>query len=83
MDYLPLNVSKGDALSWIQQHLGIPAEQTVAFGDQNNDISMFAFAGDSYAVPDAAADAKRAAKYILDEGPDKDGVLHFLEKLLN
>ena len=32
--------TKGNALLWLADHLGIPREETMAFGDGENDISL-------------------------------------------
>ena len=38
-------ISKGIALAHLARHLGIPQEQVVAIGDQENDLSMLGWAG--------------------------------------
>ena len=49
MDYVPLGADKGKALTELMRHLGISREETVAFGDNINDIGLLKAAGDSYA----------------------------------
>jgi Cof subfamily protein (haloacid dehalogenase superfamily) len=56
-------VTKGKALRWLCETLNIPAARVMAFGDSDNDITMLRWAGRSYAMENAAADIKAAAKY--------------------
>ncbi len=45
LDVLPAKADKGNAVRWLGQHLGIPAEETVVAGDTGNDSSMFRLPG--------------------------------------
>lgn len=81
VDFVPASVDKGKALQKIQQLLHIKKEETMAFGDNHNDIGMLNCAGESYAVPNAREEVKQAAKYVA-EGDVKDSVLKVLKKLL-
>ena len=82
MDYVPLDADKGKALTKLMEHLGISREETIAFGDNINDIGLLRAAGDSYAVVKAAPELKAIAGHVLTEGPEDDGVLHVLEQFL-
>ena len=53
IDFTALGSEKGNALKELQERLGVTAEETMAFGDNNNDISMLKCAGESYAVAEA------------------------------
>jgi Cof subfamily protein (haloacid dehalogenase superfamily) len=57
--------SKGYALGRLAEKLGIPREQCVVVGDWYNDLSMFEFAGRSFAMAGAPDDVKRAATHRL------------------
>lgn len=57
--------SKGNALSRLADRLGIPREECVVVGDWYNDLSMFAYAGRSFAMGGAPDDVKRAATHRL------------------
>lgn len=65
VDMMVPGVSKGQALSMIQQTLNISPEETAAFGDNGNDIPMLLRAADSYAVANARPEVKQTAKYLL------------------
>ena len=65
--------TKGGALTWLCDYLGIPAADAVAFGDNINDISMIEAAGCGVAMKNAEPDDIAAAD-IVAESCDDDGV---------
>lgn len=62
-DVMNKNVNKGFALRELQKLLGVSFEETMAFGDFNNDIEMLKEAKYSFAMANSNDDVKRAAKY--------------------
>lgn len=56
--------SKGVGMAVLCGVLGIPKEDTVAFGDSNNDLEMFEAAGYKIAMGDASSKLKECADYI-------------------
>ncbi|PSP54475.1 phosphoglycolate phosphatase [Halobacteriales archaeon QS_1_67_19] len=60
-------IEKGDGLRTVAELLDRDPAEFVAIGDSENDVSTFAEAGESYAVANADAAAKRAADVVLDE----------------
>ena len=75
------NSSKGNSLKVLAEYLDIPIENTIAIGNDKNDISMFEVAGLSVAVANASADIKSKANYTTLSN-DEDGVAVFLETLI-
>ena len=75
------NCSKGNALKILIKYLNVPIENTIAIGNDKNDISMFEVAGLSVAVANASEDIKNKVDYITLSN-DEDGVALFLESLL-
>lgn len=75
------NCSKGNALMIVSKYLNVPIENTIAIGNDKNDISMFEAAGLSVAVANASDDIKSKADYITLSN-DEDGVAVFLETLI-
>ena len=59
--------TKGVALEKLAAHLGIPVGETMAFGDDLNDITMLKAAGIGVAMGNAAAEVQRAADYVTDD----------------
>ncbi len=51
MEFVPAGISKGSALAALAARLGIPPADAVVFGDGENDIPMFDWAGASVAMP--------------------------------
>ena len=58
------DTNKGRALAALCAARGIAAEQVMAFGDGENDVEMLRWAGWSFAMENAAAPAKEAARYL-------------------
>jgi len=81
VDFMDASVDKGNALRILQKHLGISKEETMAFGDNNNDIGMMLAAGESYAVETAVEAVKKVAGNICPGYLDK-GVYKIIKKLL-
>jgi hydroxymethylpyrimidine pyrophosphatase-like HAD family hydrolase len=57
-------VSKGDALARLAARLGVPQSATMAVGDQDNDVTMIAWAGLGVAMGEASPAAKAAADVV-------------------
>lgn len=82
IDLMNKTADKGNALAELQKLMHISKEETMAFGDNFNDIGMLQQAAESYAVANAADGVKEAAKYVAMTNTE-DGVLRVLkEKLL-
>lgn len=64
LEFLAPGVSKGQAVRWLARRLGIPLEQTLAIGDQYNDLEMIAASGHGVAMPSAPPAVQAAARYI-------------------
>jgi hypothetical protein len=71
-------VEKGDGLELAADTLGLSPDAFVAVGDSENDASMFAVAGRSFAVANADTVATEAADTVLDGGY-MDGTLAALD----
>lgn len=80
MDCMAKGVSKGHAIGQIQESLGISPEETMAFGDQLNDLEMLSRAYYSFAVGNARSEVKKAARFQADSNVG-DGVLKILQLL--
>lgn len=76
-----LEADKGRALIGLADVLGIDRENTIAFGDGLNDITMLRAAGTGIAMDNGCDEAKEAADLIT-EDCDSDGVAAGIEKVL-
>lgn len=65
LEVLPPGVSKGEALSWLCQYLGIRPEHVVAVGDQMSDLTMIELAGLGVAMAHAPSELKARASLII------------------
>ncbi|HMB63610.1 MAG TPA: HAD family hydrolase [Eudoraea sp.] len=75
------NAHKGFALQLIQQQNNVGRDETLVFGDYNNDLEMMALADYSFAMANAHPNILKAANYTT-ESNDDFGVEHILEKLI-
>lgn len=74
------NGHKGAALELIAQTLGVPREETVAFGDGVNDVTMIQWAGRGIAVgPHVFPEVLAAADEHI-ASPEEGGVADWLER---
>ena len=80
MDCMRPGINKGQAIKLLQDSLGIKPEETMAFGDQLNDIEMLKQAYYSFAVGNAREEVKAAARFRTDTNVN-DGVLKILKLL--
>jgi len=60
----PPGVSKGNALRMLAAHQSIPRAQVMAIGDQDNDISMIAWAGVGVAMGNGSPAVKAIADWV-------------------
>jgi len=77
LEVMDAKVSKGRGLSFVIERLSLKREEAIAFGDEENDIPMFAAAGFSVA-PSNAKDAVKAKADLIIGSNAEDGVAVFL-----
>ena len=75
-------VSKGSGLAFVADHLGFTSDQTVAFGDGENDLELIEWAGYGIAVENAHDALKAQASWVCPSAKD-EGVAQVLEALLD
>lgn len=80
LDCMKPGINKGQAIKLLQDSLEIKPEETMAFGDQLNDIEMLKQAYYSFAVGNARKEVKEAARFQADTNVN-DGVLKILKLL--
>jgi Cof subfamily protein (haloacid dehalogenase superfamily) len=82
LEILPGDASKGSALKKFAESINISIEQTIAIGDNLNDLSMIKAAGLGVAVENAQDEVKKCADYIT-KGNDDEGVAEVIYKVIN
>jgi Cof subfamily protein (haloacid dehalogenase superfamily) len=76
-----LSASKGQALAFLAQKLGVSQAETVAIGDNDNDADMVAWAGLGVAMGNASAAVKAAANHVT-ETIAEDGAALAIERFI-
>ena len=82
LDLLPPGVSKGWALERLATRLGIDRKETMAIGDNWNDVDMLEWAGQAIMMSNAAHELRTLAKtrgWKQTAPNDEDGVAVTLE----
>ncbi|WP_275400284.1 Cof-type HAD-IIB family hydrolase [Enterococcus faecium] len=80
IEITPYGVNKGNALTYICDYLGISLKNTIAFGDQENDIELLQVSGMGVAMGNAVPNVQKLADFVTDTN-DQDGVSKFLAKI--
>lgn len=74
-------INKSVGLSRIAGHFGIPKENIIAFGDEDNDLEMLEFAGHGVAMENAIEELKDTANTVT-KSNNEDGIAAYLETIL-
>lgn len=81
MEIMPVGADKGDGLRMLADVLGLTADEVMAIGDSENDISMLRYAGLPVVMGNGLPHVKPLAKYITDDN-DHDGVAKAVNMVL-
>ena len=76
------NANKGSALNLLLEKLKIKSNQVIAFGDNDNDISLLEIAGHKVAINNATTRLKAVADVVTIYDNDNDGVVKYLKTFL-
>ncbi|MDR3457465.1 MAG: Cof-type HAD-IIB family hydrolase [Verrucomicrobiae bacterium] len=82
LEFMPVAATKGAALRLLAARLGIASSEAVVFGDGDNDIPMFEWAGTSVAMPHGWALALRSAKHVAPAGPAETALARGVDLVL-
>ena len=80
LEILPKGVSKGETLEKIMEREGWTKDEVLAFGDGENDVSLFDVVENSFAMGQAKAYVKERAKYVTASN-NQEGIWQALYKL--
>ena len=78
---MPQNLSKGKSLLEIAEYYNIDQKDIIAFGDAQNDISMFEIAGTPVAMGNADEIIKEMSSYVTLSN-DENGIADYLKKFV-
>ncbi|MGB0062856.1 MAG: HAD-IIB family hydrolase, partial [Terracidiphilus sp.] len=85
LDLLPPGISKGWALEQLAARLGVDRKETMAIGDNWNDVDMLEWAGQGIVMGNAAQELRAMAKmrgWKQTLSSDQDGVAAVLEAMI-
>jgi Cof subfamily protein (haloacid dehalogenase superfamily) len=69
LEIMPADVTKASGLKHLTARLGVEAGEVMAFGDGDNDVPMFEWAGASFAMAHGWPSALQTATHITPAGP--------------
>lgn len=81
MDIMNKDISKGSGLHFLQKQLNITPDETVVFGDFENDISLFEQATHTFIMKNAPLSMRKYAKYLAPSN-DEEGVTKIIKQYI-
>ena len=82
LEIVPAGVSKGFALKWMCDYLGIPLANSVAVGDAQNDIPMLEAAHIGAVMANALPEIAAHGNYVTTADNNHDGVAEIIRKFI-
>lgn len=82
LEIVPAGVSKGFAVKWMCDYLGIPLANSVAAGDAQNDIPMLEAAHIGAVMANALPEIAAHGNYITTADNNHDGVAEIIRKFI-
>lgn len=82
LEIVPVGISKGFAVEWLCEYLGIPIENSVAAGDAQNDIAMLEAAHIGAVMCNAFPGIAEHGNYITANDNNHDGVAEIIHKFI-
>lgn len=82
LEFGSLEATKGNALTFLCDHLHIPIENSIAAGDEENDISMLKAAGIGAVMSNASEEIKKYADYVTTNNNNNHGIAEIIERFL-
>uniref|UniRef100_A0A7S4SUZ5 Uncharacterized protein n=1 Tax=Ditylum brightwellii TaxID=49249 RepID=A0A7S4SUZ5_9STRA len=81
VEVLNINVCKGFGFQKMCRSLGIKMEESITFGDGDNDIEFIQMAGKGFAMKNARENVKVIADEVTEWTNEEDGVIRTLQRL--
>lgn len=82
LEYSPIGADKGSAVKFLCQYLQLPEENTIACGNEENDLSMIRTAHTGVAMKNAVSEIKTAAGYITGNDNNHGGVAEAIQRFM-
>lgn len=80
LEYGSLSSTKGNGVKYLCDYFNIPIENSIAAGDEENDVSMLEVAGIGVAMRNATNLTKKSADYVTQNDNNHDGLSEVIEK---
>ncbi len=81
-EFVPHGISKATGAAALAREFGVPAARIAAFGDAENDVPLFDWAGFSVAMPHARPEVRRRAKATAPAGDAESAFARGVDVLL-
>ena len=81
LEIMDLGVNKAEAVKILCEHWKSDVRETIAFGDNYNDMEMLQAVGCGVAMGNAPKDIQEKFEYVTKDN-DHDGIAYMLEMLL-
>lgn len=81
-EIVPEGISKGFAVRWFCDYLGIPIENSVAAGDAQNDVEMLKAAHVGAVMCNAFPGIEKYGNYVTENDNNHDGVAEIIHKFI-
>lgn len=82
LEFNAIGIDKGFALRWLAKYLGIDHSQTIAIGDNYNDVEMIKEAALGVCVTCGEEDIKALSQYVTENDYDQGAVKEVIEKFV-
>ncbi len=82
LEFAQAGVTKGAGLDFLSEHAGFTREETVAFGDGENDVELVEWPPFGVAVENATPSVKAVASWICPSA-EEQGVAQVIEAVLD
>lgn len=82
LEVVPEGISKQTGIHFLAEYLGVDHADTIAVGDETNDIEMIKAAGIGVAVSNANPAAKEAADYVTARNNNEDAIAEVIETFI-
>ncbi|MCA0170916.1 HAD family hydrolase [Bacillus sp. RAR_GA_16] len=82
VEVMVANVNKATGIKEMLNHFNLSEKETMAIGDSNNDLPMFAFVDYAVAMKNASDHVKANVDDVTEFTCDDDGVYHYLKSVM-
>lgn len=82
LEYVKKEINKGESLKKLVEYLGEDIKNTVAIGDERNDIELIKYANIGCAMKNARNELKEVADYVTENDYNNSGVAEVIEKFV-